>query len=146
MQTTSANACLSRRALVLGAACAPLACRAQANTVINLVVPLAPGGIADITARPFAIPLARELGQPVVVENRIGAGGAVGMAHVARQQPDGQTLLMALSSIVVIPESDKVSGRAPRYTSFTGGKSPIWSSYGHERMGWALSVFSPTTP
>ena len=38
------------------------------------------------------------------------------MAHVARQKPDGQTLLMALSSIVVIPESDKVSGRAPRYT------------------------------
>lgn len=116
MKSTSANACLSRRALVLGAACAPLACGAQANTAVNLVVPLAPGGIADITARPFAIPLARELGQPVVVENRIGAGGAVGMAHVARQKPDGQTLLMALSSIVVIPESDKVSGRAPRYT------------------------------
>ena len=35
---------------------------------------------------------------------------------------------------------------APRYTSFSGGKSPIWASYGHERMGWALSVFSPTTP
>jgi len=35
---------------------------------------------------------------------------------------------------------------APRYTSFTGGKSPIWNQYGHERMGWALSVFNPSTP
>ena len=35
---------------------------------------------------------------------------------------------------------------APRYTSFSGGKSPIWNRYGHERMGWGLSVYSPTTP
>ena len=83
---------------------------------ISLIVPLAPGGIADITARPLAIPLARELGQPVVIENRIGAGGAVGMAYAARQKPDGNTLLMALSSIVIIPEADKVVGRPVSYT------------------------------
>ena len=77
---------------------------------ISMVVPFAPGGIADITARPLAIPLARELGQTIVIDNRPGAGGAVGMAHVTRQKPDGNTLLMALSSIVVIPESDKVTG------------------------------------
>jgi hypothetical protein len=35
---------------------------------------------------------------------------------------------------------------APRYTSFTGGKSPIWNSYGHERMGWTISVFNPPAP
>lgn len=86
------------------------------NQAVSLVVPLAPGGIADITARPLAIPLAKELGQPVIVENRIGAGGAVGMAYVTRQKPDGNTLLMALSSIVIIPESDKVSGKPPSYT------------------------------
>ena len=72
---------------------------------ISLIVPLAPGGIADITARPLAIPLARELGQPVVIENRIGAGGAVGMAYAARQKPDGNTLLMALSSIRLFSRS-----------------------------------------
>ena len=83
---------------------------------VSLIVPLAPGGIADITARPLAIPLARELGQPVIVENRVGAGGAVGMGYAARQKPDGNTLLMALSSIVIIPEADKVVGRAVSYT------------------------------
>lgn len=88
---------------------------AQGTNPVTLVVPLAPGGIADLTARPLAVPLARELGQPVVVDNRVGAGGAVGMAHVTRQKPDGQTLLMALSSIVTIPEADKVTGRPPSY-------------------------------
>ncbi len=89
---------------------------AQTSQAVTLIVPLAPGGIADITARPLAIPLARELGQPVVVENRVGAGGAIGMAHAARQKPDGNTLLMGLSSIVIIPEADKVVGRPPSYT------------------------------
>lgn len=82
---------------------------------VILIVPLAPGGVADITARPLAVPLSRELGQPVVVENRAGAGGAVGMAYASRQKPDGNTLLMALSSIVIIPEADKVIGRPPSY-------------------------------
>jgi tripartite-type tricarboxylate transporter receptor subunit TctC len=88
---------------------------AASGQPISFVVPFAPGGIADITARPLAIPLARELGQSVVIENRAGAGGAVGMAHVTRQKPDGNTLLMALSSIVVIPEADKVTGKPPSY-------------------------------
>ena len=116
MHRTPADFSLVRRSMVLGGACAALPVLAQPAAPVHLVVPLAPGGIADITARPFAVPLARALQQPVVVENRIGAGGAIGMAHVARQKPDGQTLLMALSSIVVIPEADKVSGRTPRYT------------------------------
>lgn len=83
---------------------------------VHLIVPLAPGGIADITARPLAIPLAKALGQTVIVENRIGAGGAVGMGYAAKQKADGNTLLMALSSIVIIPEAEKVMGRIPSYT------------------------------
>jgi tripartite-type tricarboxylate transporter receptor subunit TctC len=109
---------LSRRqfaALALLAGTSTLAI-GQSTQPMTLIVPLAAGGIADITARPLAIPLARELHQPVVVENRVGAGGAVGMAYAARQKPGGNTLLMALSSIVVIPEADKVMGRAPSYT------------------------------
>lgn len=111
---------LSRRQLCLGAmlaAAAPWAgAQVPGGQAVSLIVPLAPGGIADITARPLAIPLARELGQTVVVENRIGAGGAVGMSYAARQKPDGNTLLMALSSIVIIPEADKVVGRPVSYT------------------------------
>ncbi len=83
---------------------------------VTLIVPLAPGGIADITARPLSVTLARELGQPVIVENKIGAGGAVGMAYASKQKPDGNTLLMALSSILIIPESEKVSGKPISYT------------------------------
>jgi tripartite-type tricarboxylate transporter receptor subunit TctC len=103
-------------ALALAAAASGAIAQGAGGQAINLIVPLAPGGIADITARPLAIPLARELGQPVVIENRIGAGGAVGMAYAARQKPDGNTLLMALSSIVIIPEADKVVGRPVSYT------------------------------
>jgi len=85
------------------------------NRTITIVVPFPPGGIADITARPFAAVMSRFLGQPVVVENKAGAGGAVGHAYAARARPDGYTLMMALSSIVIIPVSDDVNGRAPTY-------------------------------
>jgi len=82
---------------------------------ISLVVAFPPGGFADITARPLAQPLGRLLGQAVVVENRGGAGGAVGNALVARARPDGYTLLMALSSIAVIPEAERLAGRPVPY-------------------------------
>jgi tripartite-type tricarboxylate transporter receptor subunit TctC len=107
-----AKSCLG----LLLAAASTLSFSQAPGQAVSLVVPLAPGGIADITARPLAIPLARELGQSVVVENRIGAGGAVGMSHVSKQKPDGNTLLMALSSIVIIPEADKIMGRNASYT------------------------------
>ncbi|MBI3515184.1 MAG: tripartite tricarboxylate transporter substrate binding protein [Proteobacteria bacterium] len=82
---------------------------------ITMMVAFPPGGFADITARPLAIPLGRELGQTVVVENRGGAGGAVGNAMVARAKPDGYTLLMALSSIAVIPEAERMAKRPVPY-------------------------------
>ena len=111
---------LTRRQLALGlmavAAGGKAMAQASNSQVVNLIVPLAPGGIADITARPFAIPFAKDLGQPVIVENRIGAGGAVGMSYASKQKADGNTLLMALSSIVIIPEADKVMGRPPSYS------------------------------
>ena len=82
---------------------------------ITLIVPFPPGGVADNVARPVAQALSKQLGQPVVIENKQGAGGGIGMAFVAKAKPDGYTLLLALSSISVIPEADKVLGRAPMF-------------------------------
>ncbi|HEY3179557.1 MAG TPA: tripartite tricarboxylate transporter substrate binding protein [Casimicrobiaceae bacterium] len=82
---------------------------------ITLIVPFPPGGVADIVGRPFADALSRELKSPVVIENKTGAGGGIGMGFVAKAKPDGYTLLVALSSISILPAADKVIGRAPLY-------------------------------
>ena len=82
---------------------------------ITMVVPFPPGGVADTVGRPVAESLARALGLPVVVENRAGAGGGIGMAHAAKATADGYTVLLALSSITILPEADKVLQRAPLY-------------------------------
>ena len=95
----------------------PLSSWAQAfpNHTITMVVPFPPGGLADIVARPVAEAMGRDLGQPVVIENRGGAGGGIGMGLVAKAKPDGYTVLMALSSYSVIPEADTLLGRNPMY-------------------------------
>ena len=85
------------------------------NRPITLIVPFPPGGVADNVARPVAQALGKQLGQPVIIENKQGAGGGIGMAQVAKAKPDGYTLLLALSSISIIPEADKVLGRAPLF-------------------------------
>ena len=105
-------------ALALAAAMLAPAALAQSdypNKAISMVVPFPPGGVADITARPLAEAMGRILKQPVVVENRSGAGGGVGMQYVARAKPDGYTTLLALSSVSIIPEADKVLGRDPMF-------------------------------
>ena len=85
------------------------------NRPITMVIPFPPGGVADTVGRPVADALSRSLGQPVIVENRTGAGGGIGMAAVAKSKPDGYTILMALSSISIIPEADKILGKQPSY-------------------------------
>ncbi|MCD0504949.1 Bug family tripartite tricarboxylate transporter substrate binding protein, partial [Bordetella petrii] len=70
----------------------------------TLVVPFPPGGPTDTSARLFSKAMAQALGQPLIVENRAGAGGSVGTAAVTREKPDGYTLLWGgTSSIVVAP-------------------------------------------
>jgi len=82
---------------------------------ITMVVPFPPGGVADIVGRPLAAQMEKTLKQPIVVVNRTGAGGAVGMASVAKAAPDGYTILMGLSSISIFPVSDRVNGKTPAY-------------------------------
>ena len=78
---------------------------------ITMIVPFPPGGLADLVARPVAEALSRDLGQPVVIENKAGAGGGIGMGLAARAKPDGYTILLALSSLTVIPQADVLLGR-----------------------------------
>ena len=82
---------------------------------ITMIVPFPPGGVADTVARPVAEALARELKQPVVVENRAGAGGALGIGVAARAPADGYTVLLSLSSISILPEADRILDRKPAY-------------------------------
>jgi tripartite-type tricarboxylate transporter receptor subunit TctC len=83
---------------------------------ITIVAPFPPGGVADLTARPVAAAMEKILKNPVGVVNKTGAAGAVGMQSVAVARPDGYTLLLALSSISIIPEADKIFDRPPTFT------------------------------
>jgi tripartite-type tricarboxylate transporter receptor subunit TctC len=82
---------------------------------ITMIVPFPPGGVADTVARPVAEALGRELGQTVIVENRAGAGGALGIGQAARAPADGYTVLLSLSSISILPEADRILERKPVY-------------------------------
>jgi tripartite-type tricarboxylate transporter receptor subunit TctC len=100
---------LSRRSfiVVLGGAvlAGPRAARAQLNATrpIRIIVPFAPAGSSDVLARLLQSPLQQALGQTVIVENRAGAGANIGMVEAARAEPDGTTLLLTSSALLVNP-------------------------------------------
>jgi tripartite-type tricarboxylate transporter receptor subunit TctC len=81
---------------------------------IRLVLGFAPGGAADFVSRAFQDPLGKALGQPIVVENRPGAGSSIAAEHVAKSAPDGYTVLIASpSSILVNPLLSPKAGFQP---------------------------------
>src|SRR5688500_13374247 len=102
-------------AAVLGSTAA-FAQETYPSRAITMIVPFPPGGVADVTGRPTSEEIEKILKQHVVVSNRPGAGGAVGNAAVANAKPDGYTILMALSSISVIPAADVLFDRKPAYS------------------------------
>jgi tripartite-type tricarboxylate transporter receptor subunit TctC len=97
---------------LLAAACAAASFAASAQQVapanwperpIQMIVPFAAGGPTDIVARMIAIPMGRNLGQPVAVENAGGAGGTIGAARTARAQPNGYTILLTHMGMATAP-------------------------------------------
>ena len=115
---------MDRRKFLTGALTAPMAgalaasAHAQAwqpTRNITMIVAFPPGGQADLAARPVALALEKILGKSVVVDNRSGAGGMLGNAAAARAEPDGHTLLMALSSMTFLPEAERLYDRKPSY-------------------------------
>jgi tripartite-type tricarboxylate transporter receptor subunit TctC len=97
---------ISRRLLLRSTALWPLGARAQAGAdfpkkAITLVVPFAPGGVADITARTVGKAMSATLGQPIVVDNKPGAGGIVAAQAVLQAPADGHSLLLMSNATAV---------------------------------------------
>ena len=104
-------------ALAIGAIAVDRTASAQApypDRLIRLIVPFAPGGNADLTGRLFAEALAKRLGQQIVVENRGGAGGAIGSEQLAKSPPDGYTLGLGSTGTYLV--SPRMTGGKPPYT------------------------------
>jgi tripartite-type tricarboxylate transporter receptor subunit TctC len=115
---------MDRRQFVVGSAAAAAALTAgsaQAQDAypsrpITLINPFPPGGAADVVGRPFAAVLEPIIKQPVVIETKAGAAGAVGAQFAASAKPDGYTLLVHIVSISGFAEMDKLFGRQPKFT------------------------------
>jgi len=113
---------MDRRNFVIGSAAAALAGRsataqdAYPSHAITLINPFPPGGAADVVGRPYAAVLEPMIKQPVVIETKSGAAGAVGAQFAATAKPDGYTLLLHIVSISGFAEVDKLFGRQPKFT------------------------------
>jgi tripartite-type tricarboxylate transporter receptor subunit TctC len=107
-------ACLAL--LIFGARIVVVADEVFPTRPITIVNPFPPGGQVDLTSRPLAAAMERILKQPVLLVNKAGAAGAVGMQSVAIAKPDGYTVLITVPAISTLPEVDKLFGRTPTFT------------------------------
>jgi tripartite-type tricarboxylate transporter receptor subunit TctC len=102
--------------LAAGAAAPVVADEPFPSRAITIVNPFPTGGQVDLTSRPLAAAMERILKQPVLLVNKAGAAGAVGMQSVAVAKPDGYTVLITVPAISTLPEVDKLFGRTPTFT------------------------------
>ena len=116
---------MDRRSFVVGTAASAamltvgraIAQDAYPSRTITVVSPFPPGGVSDTITRPLDAALEVVFKQPVVLENKVGAAGAVGAQFVATAKPDGYTLLSHIVSISGFAAVDKLFGRQPKFTN-----------------------------
>jgi tripartite-type tricarboxylate transporter receptor subunit TctC len=115
---------MDRRTFVAGAAAAGALASTRLHAdepypahAITMISPFPPGGVSDTITRPLDAALEAVLKQPVVLENKSGAAGAVGAQYVAAAKPDGYTLLSHIVSISGFAAVDKLFGRQPKFTN-----------------------------
>jgi tripartite-type tricarboxylate transporter receptor subunit TctC len=113
---------VDRRSFVIGSAAAAATLKAShaqdayPTHTITMINPFPPGGAADVVGRPLAAAMEPIVQKPVVIENKVGAAGAVGAQFAANAKPDGYTLLLHITSISGFAEVDKLFGRTPKFT------------------------------
>jgi tripartite-type tricarboxylate transporter receptor subunit TctC len=115
---------VDRRGFIVGSAATAAALTARSamaqgaypTHAVTFINPFPPGGAADVVGRPLAAVLEPIVKQPVVIETKAGAAGAVGAQVAAHAKPDGYTLLLHITSISGFAEVDKLFGRQPKFT------------------------------
>jgi tripartite-type tricarboxylate transporter receptor subunit TctC len=105
--------------IIVALAAGPAAAQSYPAKPVHLIVPLVPGGNQDIVARAVGEEMAKNLGQPLVVENRPGQSAIIGTQFVKNAPPDGYTLLSVSVTFARVPAVVKAAGYDPR-TDFTG--------------------------
>jgi len=116
---------MDRRTFVIGTTASAMALTAKPagaedvypSHAITVISPFPPGGVSDVITRPLDAALEPVLKQPVVLENKSGAAGAVGAQYVASAKPDGYTLLTHIVSISGFAAVDRLFGRTPKFTN-----------------------------
>ena len=117
-----AGQALDRRSFLAGSAASAALLSSSAfaqdypSRPVTFINPFPPGGAADVVGRPLAAVLEPMIKQPVVIETKAGAAGAVGAQFAANAKPDGYTLLTHITSISGFAEVDKLFGRTPKFT------------------------------